>query len=35
LNGEDLGKVQKVSETYVTIEKGLIEKTCFSIPEFG
>ena len=33
LNGEDLGKVQQVSDTYVTIEKGLIEKTFFSIPK--
>jgi hypothetical protein len=33
LNGEDLGKVQQVSDTFVTIEKGLIEKTFFSIPK--
>ena len=33
LNGEDLGKVQYVSDTYVTIEKGMIEKTFFSIPK--
>jgi hypothetical protein len=33
LNGEDLGKVQQVSDTYVTIEKGMIEKTFFSIPK--
>ena len=33
LNGEDLGKVQQVTETFVTIEKGLIEKTFFSIPK--
>jgi hypothetical protein len=33
LNGEDLGKVQQVSDTYVTIERGMIEKTFFSIPK--
>ena len=33
LNGEDLGKVQQVSDTCVTIEKGMIEKTFFSIPK--
>jgi hypothetical protein len=33
LNGEDLGKVQQVSDTFVTIERGLIEKTFFSIPK--
>ncbi len=33
LNGEDLGKVHHVSDTYVTIEKGLIDKTYFSIPK--
>jgi hypothetical protein len=33
LNGEDLGKVQLVSDTYITIEKGLIDKTYFSIPK--
>jgi hypothetical protein len=33
MNGEDLGKVQQVSDTYVTIEKGMIEKTFFSIPK--
>ena len=33
LNGEDLGKVQQVSDTYVTIEKGMVEKTFFSIPK--
>ena len=32
LNGEELGKVQHVSDTYVTIEKGMIDKTSFSIP---
>ena len=33
LNGEDLGKVQHVSDTYITIEKGIIDKTYFSIPK--
>ena len=33
LNGEYLGKVQQVSDTYITIEKGIIEKTFFSIPK--
>lgn len=33
LNGEDLGKVQHVSDTNITIEKGIIDKTYFSIPK--
>ncbi len=33
LNGEYLGKVQLVSDTYITIEKGIIEKTFFYIPK--
>ena len=33
LNGEDLGKVQQLSDTHITIEKGIIEKTFFSIPK--
>lgn len=33
LNGEYLGKVQHVSDTYITIEKGIIDKTYFSIPK--
>ncbi len=33
LNGEDFGEVQKVYDTYIVTEKGLIDKVFFSIPK--
>ncbi len=33
LNGEDFGEVQKVSDSSVITEKGILDKVYFSIPK--
>ncbi len=33
LNGEDFGEVQKVNDSSVIIEKGILDKVYFSIPK--